>query len=86
VVASLRAQLDAARDEAAGARQLLFEAQEAGGGLQARADALEQELSDARVEIEWLEGKVSDLEAGQRDTPQVRLGAQACAAARRPWG
>jgi len=75
-VASLQQALEAARDEAAGAQQLLYEAEESRGLLQRQVDGLMQELSDARLQVEWMEGKVSDLEAGGHGaTPQSKQGA-----------
>lgn len=70
ITAALQQQLEAARGEASGAQQLLFEAQAERNALQQQVEGLLQELSDARLQVEWMEGKVADLEAGH-GTPQV---------------
>lgn len=70
-LSSLRSDLAAAAADAAAARQLLAEARGARDALETRAEALERELCDARLQVEWMEGKVSDLEGGGGRRGQV---------------
>jgi len=64
-------ELAAARESAANAQQLAAAAEGAKGGLRQQVDELQALLTEKQLQVEWLEGKVADLE-GSDISQQVR--------------